>query len=132
MRTMCSDTTMRSMGRTMLIVDDHEGFRARARALFAGAGYDVVGEAHDVASGVEAIDLLSPQVVLLDIQLPDGTGFDVAERARDASPPPAVVLTSSRDAADYGARIERSGARGFIGKADLSVQALDGLLEADR
>jgi DNA-binding NarL/FixJ family response regulator len=128
---MCSDTTMRSMGRTMLIVDDHEGFRVRARALFAGTGYQVIGEAHDVASGIRAIEALSPRVVLLDIQLPDGTGFEVAERVRETSPPPTVVLTSSRDAADYGARIERSGARGFIGKADLSVHALDGLLEED-
>jgi len=127
MRTMCSHTTMPSMGRTMLIVDDHEGFREQARRLFESAGYDVVGEAGDVASGMRAIEELDPQVVLLDVQLPDGSGFDLAERAGGGDR--AIVLVSSREAADYGAQIERSGARGFIGKADLSAHALEAVLK---
>lgn len=112
----------------MLIVDDHAGFRRQARALFAGGGYEVVGEAGDMASGVRAAAELAPAVVLLDIQLPDGDGFEAAGRMLASPEPPAIVLISSRDAADYGGRILASGARGFISKADLSVRALEGVL----
>jgi DNA-binding NarL/FixJ family response regulator len=127
---MCSDCTIVSMERTMLIVDDHEWFRRQARALFSGGGFDVVGEADDVASAVRAAAELAPAVVLLDVQLPDGDGFEAAGRILAADVPPAVVLVSSRDAADYGGRIRASGARGFISKADLSVGALEEVLSA--
>jgi len=112
----------------MLIVDDHAGYRRQARAMFTSGGYEVVGEAEDVASGVRAAAELRPAVVLLDVQLPDGDGFEAAGRMLGADVPPAVVLISSRDAADYGGRIRASGARGFISKGDLSVSALDRLL----
>lgn len=112
----------------MLIVDDHAGFRRQARTLFARGGYDVVGEAEDMTSGVRAAAALRPEVVLLDVQLPDGDGFEAARRILAAEAPPAVVLISSRDVADYGGRIRESGARGFISKADLSVEALGTVL----
>jgi DNA-binding NarL/FixJ family response regulator len=131
MRAMCCDTTILSMERTMLIVDDHAGYRRQARALFASGGYHVIGEAGDVASGVRAAAELHPAVVLLDVQLPDGDGFEAAGRMLAVDAPPTVVLISSRDAADYGGRIGTSGARGFISKADLSVGALEALLGAD-
>jgi DNA-binding NarL/FixJ family response regulator len=118
------------MERTMLIVDDHAGYRRQARTLFTSGGYDVIGEAADVASGVRAAAELHPAVVLLDVQLPDGDGFEAAGKMLAADEPPAVVLISSRDAADYGSRIGASGARGFISKADLSVGALEALLGA--
>ena len=130
MPAMCSDATIGSMERTMLIVDDHAGYRRQARALFTSGGYDVIGEAGDVASGVRAAAELRPAVVLLDVQLPDGDGFEAAGRMMAADVPPAVVLISSRDAADYGARIGASGALGFISKGDLSVGALEELLGA--
>ena len=114
----------------MLIVDDHAGYRRQARALFTSGGYDVIGEAADVASGVRAAAELRPAVVLLDVQLPDGDGFEAAGRMLAADEPPTVVLISSRDAADYGGRIGASGARGFISKADLSVGALEAVLGA--
>ena len=115
----------------MLIVDDHEGFRRQARALFTRGGYEVVGEAGDVASAVRSAAELAPAVVLLDVQLPDGDGFEAARRILTAEAPPAVVLVSSRDAADYGARIRASGAEGFISKADLSVRTLEAVLGGD-
>jgi DNA-binding NarL/FixJ family response regulator len=127
---MCSDTTIFLMERTMLIVDDHAGYRRQARTLFTSGGYDVIGEAADVASGVRAAAELHPAVVLLDVQLPDGDGFEAAGKMLAADEPPAVVLISSRDAADYGSRIGASGARGFISKADLSVGALEAVLGA--
>ena len=111
---------------TVLIVDDHAGFRAQARRMLEAAGYDVVGEAGDGATAVEAARSLGPDVVLLDVQLPDMTGFDVARAIGDELT--AIVLISSRSAGDYGRRIEESGARGFISKVDLSGPALESVL----
>ena len=120
------------MARTVLVVDDHAGFRAQARALLAAAGFDVVGEAEDATGALTAARTLRPHVVLLDIQLPDGNGFDVARALLDDGDPPAVILVSSREAADYGTQVTRWRARGFIFKADLSAQALAALLQGDR
>ena len=66
------------MTRTVLIVDDHPSFRATARAVLEAEGFDVVGEARDGAEPVELAAALHPDVVLLDVQLPDSTGFEVA------------------------------------------------------
>jgi DNA-binding NarL/FixJ family response regulator len=90
--------------------------------------FSVVGEAADAASGVLAAKHLRPDVVLLDIVLPDSDGFAVLEVLLDAPTPPAVVLMSTRDASDYGLRVERSRATGFIQKARLDVQTLHELL----
>ena len=116
----------------VLIVDDHPGFRAQARALLAAAGYQVVGEAADGESGVRVARDLSPDVILLDVQLPDITGFEAARRVHSQPGEPAIVLISSRDASDYGSRVRRSGARGFISKADLSAQTLGAALGTER
>jgi DNA-binding NarL/FixJ family response regulator len=118
-----------SMARSVLIVGDHPGFRAQARVMLAAAGYDVVGEAADGESGVRVARELSPDVVLLDVQLPDITGFEVVRLVHGEPDPPAVVLISSRDASDYGRRVERSGAQGFIPKAELSARTLAAVLE---
>jgi DNA-binding NarL/FixJ family response regulator len=117
------------MNPTVLIVDDHPTFRLTARLLLEAEGYEVVGEAGDGVSAIEAARKLAPQLVLLDVQLPDIDGFDVASRLLDGEDGPVVVLTSSRDGADFGPLIERSGARGFIPKAELSgerIRALTG------
>jgi DNA-binding NarL/FixJ family response regulator len=115
--------------RTALIVDDHEEFRAAARSLLEAEGFAVVGEAADGPGAIEAIGALGPSVVLLDIQLPGLDGLAVAESITAGQDPPAVVLTSSREAATYGARLERSSARGFIAKSELSGAALAELLD---
>jgi len=120
------------MARTVLVVDDHAGFRAQARILLAAAGFDVVGEAGDATEALSAARTLHPHVVLLDIQLPNGNGFDVARALLDDGDPPTVILVSSREASDYGSQITRSGARGFISKADLSGGAIMALLGGDR
>jgi DNA-binding NarL/FixJ family response regulator len=118
-----------AVARSVLIVDDHPGFRAQARALLVAAGYEVVGEAADGESGVRVARDLSPDVVLLDVQLPDSTGFEVVRQIAAGGPdPPAVILISSRDASDYGRRVGRSGAHGFICKAELSACTLAAVL----
>lgn len=114
---------------TVLIVDDHPSFRRTARALLESEGFDVVGEAADGASAIEAAKRLQPDVLLLDIYLPDIDGFEVAEELTRNGGPPAIVLTSSRDARDFGPLVEQSGARGFIPKAELSAVTLSALLE---
>jgi DNA-binding NarL/FixJ family response regulator len=113
------------MSLTVLIVDDHPSFRATARMLLESEGWTVIGEAADGAQGLEAARRLQPDLVLLDVNLPDIDGFHVAERltANDGASP-AVVLVSSRDANDFGPMVSRSGARGFVSKADLSGDAL--------
>jgi CheY-like chemotaxis protein len=105
------------VARTVLIVDDHADFRGFARRVLQADGYEVVGEAGDGASAIAAAEALAPDVVLLDVQLPDGDGFSVCERIAGAA---AVVMTSSRDAASLQGRLEASSARGFIAKAELS------------
>jgi two-component system response regulator EvgA len=114
------------MPHTVLIVDDHAGFRHAARALLEADGFRVVGESATGCDGVRAAERLRPDLVLLDVGLPDVDGMAVAERlARSGGP--AVVLTSSRDASDYPPHFMHCGARGFIAKAELSGPALAAL-----
>jgi DNA-binding NarL/FixJ family response regulator len=113
---------------TVLIVDDHDSFRASARALLERHGLEVVGEAGDGAAGVAAAVEVRPDVVLLDVQLPDADGFEVAERLAGLGSPPAVVLTSSRDPGEFGSLVAESTARGFIPKAELSGARIAALL----
>ena len=130
------------MRQTVLIIDDHAAFRRAARALLEFDGYEIVGEAADAASGLREVRRLRPAIVLLDVGLPDESGLDLAARLvadadadahadadddADANAP-AVVLVSSRDEADLGPLVERSGARGFIPKVELSAQALERLV----
>jgi len=116
------------MSLRVLLVDDHPSFRAIAVRLLRSAGYEVVGEAHDGRSGLVAAAELRPDVVLLDIRLPDMDGFEVTERLRNGDHAPDVVLISSREAEGYGQRVAESTARGFIAKAELSAETLAALL----
>ena len=120
--------TIARVPKRVLIVDDHQPFRAVARELLEDAGYIVAGEAADAAEAFAAVASEAPDAVLLDVQLPDEDGFAVAKALADADGP-AVVLISSREADDYGKRIAACGARGFIPKSKLSAAAFAALLE---
>ena len=100
-----------------------------AKALLESEGFEVVGEAADGASALEAARELHPDVILLDVQLPDIDGFEVAAQLTKNGNSPAIVMTSSRDACDFGSLVANSGARGFIPKAELSAEAVSALLE---
>jgi DNA-binding NarL/FixJ family response regulator len=118
------------VGGSVLIVDDHPAFRASARTLLEAEGYEVVGEADSGEAAVELVRELSPDVVLLDVALPDLSGLEVAERLADNRSQ--VELVSSRDPRDFGARFRRSSAVGFIPKDDLSAETLRELLGGSR
>jgi DNA-binding NarL/FixJ family response regulator len=109
---------------TVVIVDDHPSFRAVARMMLETDGFRVVGVEEDGESGVVGALRLEPDVVLLDVELPDIDGFEVAARLREAGSRAAIVLASSRDRSDFGPRIHESGARGFLTKAELSGDAI--------
>jgi DNA-binding NarL/FixJ family response regulator len=114
--------------RRVLIVDDHASFRRCAGALLRSEGFDVVGEAPDGRAALGLAAELAPELVVLDVQLPDLDGFTVAERLLAADPALRIVLVSSRERCDYGGRIEASGAIGFVSKGELSGDVLERLL----
>ena len=116
------------MGVTVLIVDDHPTFRKFARRLLEHAGYEVIGEAEDGAAAIEAARALRPMAVLLDVLLPDISGFAVADELVATLAGGAVVLTSSRSARDLGAVLDEARVRGFIAKSDFSGTAFAALV----
>ena len=117
------------MATTVLVVDDHPSFRRFARKLLEASGFVVVGEADDAASALEAVRALRPEVVLLDVLLPDRTGLEVAETLAFEPQRPTVVLTSSHSADDLGIRLDATPVRGFVGKRDLTPTALFELID---
>lgn len=114
------------MATTILIVDDFATFRASARSLLEAEGFVVVGEADNGVNAIRLVRELEPEVVLLDVHLPDFNGFEVAERLQELESPPIVILTSSRD--DYRSLVDSSSARAFLRKDELSGPALASVL----
>jgi len=117
------------MPRTVVIVDDHARFRRSARKLLELEGFDVVGEAADGASALAEVERLRPDLVLLDVQLPDASGLDLVPLLRPISD---VLLVSSRDRADVAGRVGRSDVLGFIPKDQLTGEAVSAALERRR
>jgi DNA-binding NarL/FixJ family response regulator len=116
------------MAERILLVDDHPLTRSALAGLLVQHGFDVVGEAADGAAALLEAGRLRPEVVLLDVQLPDIDGFDVAARLTGDDDSPTVILVSSRDGSDFGPLVSRSGARGFVPKAELSGDRVQELL----
>ncbi len=128
-RSVAPSATISLMSRTVLIVDDHPSFRASARAMLEAEGFDVVGELAEGASVVETVLALEPDVILLDVQLPDMTGFDVCAGLENCGASTAqVILVSSRDLTDYGELVDVSCACGFVPKGELSGDMIAALL----
>jgi DNA-binding NarL/FixJ family response regulator len=112
------------VARTVLLVDDHPGFRRMARLLLQSGGYVVVGEAGTAAAAVDSARELEPDLVLLDVLLPDGNGADVADLLALLPHPPGVVLTSSYAQGGLGGRLDHSPVLGFLPKDQLTVARL--------
>lgn len=118
------------MDASVLIVDDHSRFRHFARRLLEESGFRIVGEAADAAAALVASRALRPDVVLLDVVLPDRSGLEVARELAGYDPRPTVVLTSSRTVADLGAVLDDLPVAGFVPKSELTPGALEALLVA--
>lgn len=113
---------------SVLIVDDHPGFRAQAGRLLGSEGYRVIGEAGDLRSGLELAQALGPELALVDVYLPGEDGFEVTSRLLALDDPPEVILISSHDCAEFERCVSESGARGFISKDELSRAAIEKVL----
>ena len=120
------------MCRRVLIVDDNSAFRAAARQLLERSGFVVVAEAENGVQGLRAAKEHTPDLAIVDVQLPDLDGFEVAERLRALELAAEVVLISSLDGTDFGALVASSSALGFIPKAELSARAIEVLLAPTR
>jgi DNA-binding NarL/FixJ family response regulator len=116
------------VARRVLIVDDSAGFRVSATEVLEADGFEVVGVAADAREAVELAMQMRPEIVLLDVQLPDRDGFAVAAQLADEPEPPQVVLISSRDALAYGRRLAEAPVCGFIPKRELTGAALAALV----
>jgi DNA-binding NarL/FixJ family response regulator len=119
------------MGMTVLVVDDHKGFRTSARELLETEGFEVVGEAADAAAGIDAARALHPDVVLLDVQLPDIDGVNASKQMNTSNGGSAIILISSRDLSDLGGALAECPAVGFIPKSELSGEAIRALVTRD-
>ena len=115
-RVVIAAITLSPVGPRVLIVDDHPSFRASARVLLEAEGFDVVGEAADGAQALTEAGRLSPEVVLLDVQLPDIDGFDVAARLTGAADAP------DRDPRLQPRRLRLRPARHALGRARVRAQ----------
>jgi DNA-binding NarL/FixJ family response regulator len=122
---LCDD---RAMATRVFIVDDHEPFRAAARLALEQAGFDVVGEAADGRAALTGITRLRPELVLLDVHLPELDGFDVAAGLAERGILPAIVFISVSDSPAQRRRIAASPAMGFLPKNEFSAAALTELL----
>jgi DNA-binding NarL/FixJ family response regulator len=120
------------MRRRILVIDDNTAFRGAVSQLLTGGGFMVVAGAATGARGVQLAGEHKPDVVIVDVQLPDTDGFDVAERLAGLDPALQVILTSSLDSSDLGALVTESSARGFIPKAELSAATIEALLAPTR
>jgi DNA-binding NarL/FixJ family response regulator len=122
---------LKAVGGSVLIVDDHAAFRAAAGAMLRTAGFDVVGEAADGAAAVAAALRLQPDILLLDVRLPDCDGFAVAERVSAGHGAPLIVLTSNRSVTSFHRRLRSNPSWKFIPKSELSGEALRALAGGD-
>jgi DNA-binding NarL/FixJ family response regulator len=112
-----------------LIVDDNESFLDVARTVLGRDGLDVVGGASSVAEALSEVETLRPEVVLVDIFLGDESGIELAIALAATRDNPAVILISTHAEADVSDLISRSGAAGFLPKAELDADAIRRILD---
>ena len=109
---------------SVLLIDDDPSFRMLARRAIAGTGMSVIGEADTAREGAKAARDLQPDVMLVDVGLPDCDGITLAHELSALPWGPRVILTSVDPDAASPDEVERSGASGFIPKHDLPGRGL--------
>ena len=113
----------------VVVVDDQPGFRKMAIAMLEKDPiFEVVGEAEDGAIAVEIVEKLSPDVVLMDIQMPNMNGFEAARIIQCRDAPPKVILTSMNEDREYLRLASEVGAAAFVPKRELTAQRVLGAL----
>lgn len=117
------------MSRRVLIIDDHPSFRRLATKLLEAGGFAVIGEAEDGRAGLAEARRLQPDIVMLDVLLPDTNGFAVAQALTEGAAAPVVILVSSRSASDIASALERSAVQGFIPKRELTAAAFAAVVD---
>jgi DNA-binding NarL/FixJ family response regulator len=113
---------------SVLLIDDDPAFRRLARQTLSGSGLTVVGEAATAAAGISAARSLEPEIMLVDVGLPDGDGLSLAAELSALPWRPRVVLTSVDPDAASPEEVRKSGAIGFVPKQDLPGSGLDMLM----
>lgn len=113
---------------SVLLIDDDPAFRRLARQTLNGSGLTVVGEAATAAAGSAAARSLEPEIMLVDVGLPDGDGISLAGELSALPWGPRVVLTSVDPDAASPEEVRKSGAIGFVPKQDLPGSGLDMLM----
>jgi two-component system nitrate/nitrite response regulator NarL len=115
-----------------IIIDDNEGFLTSASRLLSSQGATIVGQASSGAEATMLVKTLNPDVALVDVELGDEDGIELAERLAALNSSVAVVLISLREQDELVELIEKSGAVGFLAKEDLGVQAIADLIAQRR
>ena len=109
---------------SILVVDDDPTFRRLARLLLAAHGLDVVAEAASVSDARSAAMQARPDGALVDVELPDGDGFELAAQLASLPWRPRVVVTSTNAANGSASEASRVGAQAFVSKTDLAKAPL--------
>ena len=103
---------------TILIADDHAMFREGLRELLAREEeFQVIASVADGAEAIEAVERLDPDVLIVDVVMPQMTGLEVADRLRRRGPRPRIVVLSAHDDDEYVVEALRAGADGYVVKA---------------
>ncbi len=101
----------------LVLIDDHEALRGGLEVMLNNAGFEVVGQAGNIAAGLDLVEHARPDVAIVDIRMPDGSGIDLTRQLLDRQPDLAVVLYTGDADAELLYEGLDSGARGYVLKA---------------
>ncbi|MHC4063261.1 MAG: response regulator [Planctomycetota bacterium] len=128
---MMTDPTLSAPLFRILIVDGHDDFRDSVHDALAGAfPFIDISAAGDGKQALDLIGAAVPDVILMEIRLPDGNGLRLSERIKAVWPSIAIVIMAGEDLEEYRTAIHASGAKHFVPKTSLSMHDLSALIEA--